>query len=427
MLIDEAHAHKIAVVLDIIHSHAVNNVLEGLSLFDGSEDLYFHKGEIGYHPAWTSRCFDYGKNEVIHFLLSNIKYWLEEFRFDGFRFDGITSMIYYDHGLGKDFTDYSCYFDGNQDEDALTYLTLANELVKEINPNAITIAEDVSGLPGLASPFASGGIGFDFRMSMGVADHWIKWIKELRDEDWHMGEIFHELTNKRSDEKTVSYAECHDQAMVGDKTIIFRLLDSEMYTSMSREITSVTVDRAIALHKMIRLATISSAGDGYLNFMGNEFGHPEWIDFPREGNSWSYHYARRQWSLSKNRNLRYYQLLEFDKSMITMVRRSHIFSYKPEELYTHFERQLLIFKRGDYIFAFNFSPLNSYPDLTFNAPPGSYSIVLDTDHVKFGGHGRNDHTIKHITQIRDSSDTLSVYLPSRSALVFKKEKKVINS
>ncbi|GAB1474633.1 alpha amylase C-terminal domain-containing protein [Bacteroidota bacterium] len=427
MLIDEAHAHKIAVVLDIIHSHAVNNVLEGLSLFDGSEDLYFHKGERGYHPAWTSRCFDYGKNEVIHFLLSNIKYWLEEFRFDGFRFDGITSMIYYDHGLGKDFTDYSCYFDGNQDEDALTYLTLANELVKEINPNAITIAEDVSGLPGLASPFASGGIGFDFRMSMGVADHWIKWIKELRDEDWHMGEIFHELTNKRSDEKTVSYAECHDQAMVGDKTIIFRLLDSEMYTSMSREITSVTVDRAIALHKMIRLATISSAGDGYLNFMGNEFGHPEWIDFPREGNSWSYHYARRQWSLSKNRNLRYYQLLEFDKSMITMVRRSHIFSYKPEELYTHFERQLLIFKRGDYIFAFNFSPLNSYPDLTFNAPSGSYSIVLDTDHAKFGGHGRNDHTIKHITQIRDSSDTLSVYLPSRSALVFKKEKKVINS
>ncbi len=427
MLIDEAHSHKIAVVLDIIHSHAVNNVLEGLSLFDGTDDLYFHPGEKGYHPAWTSRCFDYGKNEVLHFLLSNCKYWLEEFRFDGFRFDGITSMIYYDHGLGKDFTDYSCYFDGNQDEDALTYLTLANRLVKEINPDAVTIAEDVSGLPGLAAPLSSGGIGFDFRMSMGVADHWIKWIKELRDEDWHVGEIFHELTNKRSDEKTISYAECHDQAMVGDKTIIFRLLDSEMYTSMSRDIPSLTVDRAIALHKMIRLATISAAGDGYLNFMGNEFGHPEWIDFPREGNNWSYHYARRQWSLPKNKNLRYSSLMEFDSSMISLVKRSSIFSYTPVELYTHYERQILIFRRGDYIFAFNFSPVNSYPNLNFPAPPGSYSIVLDTDRKKFGGFDRNDHTIKHLTIFTKSENTLSIYLPSRSALVLKKEKRVIKS
>jgi len=422
MLIDEAHSLNIAVVLDIVHSHAVNNVLEGLSLFDGSDDLYFHSGERGHHPAWTSRCFNYGKSEVIHFLLSNCKYWLEEFNFDGFRFDGITSMIYYDHGLGKDFTDYSCYFDGNQDEDAIVYLTLANMLVKEINPHAITIAEDVSGMPGLAAPLSNGGVGFDFRMSMGVADHWIKWIKELRDEDWNVSEIFYELTGKRADERTISYAECHDQAMVGDKTIIFRLIDSEMYTSMSKDIPSITVDRGIALHKMIRLATISLAGDGYLNFMGNEFGHPEWIDFPREGNNWSLFYARRQWSLSADKRLRYSLLLNFDRAMISLIGKSSIFSYKPEILFIHNERQILIFKRGEYIFAFNFSPIVSYSDLAFCAPSGSYKIVLDTDETKFGGFSRNNIKIKHITFSEDGHDRLSLYLPCRSAMVLRRGK-----
>ncbi len=414
-LIDEAHGLGIAVILDIIHSHSVSNTLEGLSLFDGTEDLYFHSGERGRHPAWDSRCFDYGKSEVIHFLLSNCKYWLEEFRFDGFRFDGVTSMLYFDHGLERDFTDYSCYFNGNQDEDAIVYLTMANQLVKEINPNAITIAEDMSGLPGLATPIENGGVGFDFRMSMGVPDHWIKWIKELRDEDWHVGTMFHELTNKRADERSISYAECHDQAMVGDKTIIFRLLDSEMYTSMDKEIESLTIDRGLALHKMIRLATIATAGDGYLNFMGNEFGHPEWIDFPREGNGWSYHYARRQWSLIKNERLRYDYLLQFDKAMINLVKNSSFFDSRPQELYSHYERQILIFKRANYIFVFNFSPTNSYTDLTFTTAAGAYKIVLDTDSPEFGGYNRNDHSQRFITQ---SSGRLSIYLPSRTAICF---------
>lgn len=420
-LIDEAHSKDIAVVLDIVHSHSVSNVLEGLSHFDGTEDLYFHAGERGYHPAWQSRCFDYGKEAVQLFLLSNCKYWLEEFKFDGFRFDGITSMIYLDHGLEKDFNGYECYFDGNQDLDALVYLTLANQLIKEINPNAITIAEDVSGMPGLAAPFENGGIGFDFRMSMGVADLWIKWIKEKRDEDWNMGELFYELIRKREDEKTISYAECHDQAMVGDKTIIFRLLDSEMYTSMSKQIPSLTVDRGIALHKMIRLITIATSGDGYLNFMGNEFGHPEWIDFPREGNQWSYKYARRQWSLAFNEELRYSFLFKFDKAMISLTRDAHFLSERCNSLYQHNERQLLVFMRGNYLFAFNFSPLVSYPDLSFNAPMGSYKIVLDSDCCSFGGFGRNQQESVHITQYINGVHTLSLYLPSRCALVLKKE------
>lgn len=422
MLIDEAHSLKIAVIMDIVHSHSVNNILEGLSLFDGTGYQYFHQGARGDHPAWTSKCFNYGKNEVIHFLLSNCKYWLEEYKFDGFRFDGITSMIYYDHGLGKDFTDYSCYFNGNQDEDALIYLALANHLIKEINPGAITIAEDVSGMPGLASPAENGGIGFDFRLSMGIADHWIKWIKELKDEDWNISEIFWELTNKRSDEKTISYAECHDQAMVGDKTIIFRLIDKEMYYSMSRHIESLVIDRGLALHKMIRLITIATAGDGYLNFMGNEFGHPEWIDFPREGNAWSFFYARRQWSLAENTKLKYKFLLDFDASMILTIKHSKIYNERPKSLYQENEKQILIFSRGEYIFAFNFSPGNSYTDFKFYAHAGMYKVILNSDSEKFGGFNRISENTEHFTLHSNSGDQLSLYLPSRTAFVLKKEK-----
>lgn len=295
-LIDDAHGRGIAVIMDIVHSHAVKNEMEGLSRFDGAYDLYFHSGEQGEHKLWNSRCFDYGKNEVLNFLLSNCKYWQEEYRFDGFRFDGITSMLYWDHGLGRDFTEYKYYYDGNQDEDAIIYLTMANRLIHQINKNAVTIAEDMSGMPGLAAPIEEEGIGFDFRMSMGVPDYWIKLIEDKKDEEWHVGDLFYQMTNKRADEHTVSYAESHDQAMVGDKTILFRLLDKEIYSSMNVFQRNMVVDRGMALHKMIRLLTITTAGDGYLNFMGNEWGHPEWIDFPREGNGWSYEHARRLWA-----------------------------------------------------------------------------------------------------------------------------------
>lgn len=420
-LVDEAHSQDIAVVMDIVHSHSVSNELEGLSRFDGSEDLYFHKGERGYHNAWGSRCFDYGKEEVLRFLLSNCKYWLDEFRLDGFRFDGVTSMLYTHHGLEMDFCGYESYFNRALDDDAIVYLSLANMLVKEINPTAFTIAEDVSGMPGLAAPFQSGGVGFDFRMSMGVADLWIKWIKERRDEDWDVGELYYELTRKRADEKTVSYAECHDQAMVGDKTIIFRLLDSEMYHSMHKSISSITLDRAIALHKMIRLVTLATSGSGYLNFMGNEFGHPEWIDFPREGNGWSFNYARRQWSLALDKDLKYSWLLCFDREMIMMVSKRGILNFHPELLYEHRERQILIFRRGSLLFAFNFSPVISYSSFEIPAPSGKYRVVLDSDSPDFGGFGRNDIDVDHFTFEKEGASVLSLYLPSRSSLVLENE------
>ena len=416
-LVDTAHGMGIAVVMDIVHSHSVDNVAEGLSLFDGRDDLYFYQGPQGHHPAWGSRCFDYGKDEVIRFLLSNCKYWLEEYHLDGFRFDGVTSMIYWDHGLGKDFGDYALYFDQGVDENAVTYLALANMLTREVKPGAITIAEDVSGMAGLAAPFEAGGVGFDFRMAMGIADHWIKWIKEKSDEQWSPGEMWYELTNKRADEKTVSYAECHDQALVGDKTIIFRLMDKEMYFSMNMESQNPVVDRGIALHKLIRLATIGTAGNGYLNFMGNEFGHPEWIDFPREGNNWSFDHARRLWSLADNGFLRYPRLQAFDRAMIHLVKRYAVLSEKPVLLRADEEKKILIFGRKNLIFALNFNPVGSYADYGFPAPPGKYVKVLDSDAEEFNGFSRLEGDGDHFTV----DGTLSLYLPSRCALVLKKE------
>ena len=415
-LVDDAHARGIAVVMDIVHSHSVDNEAEGLSLFDGREDLYFYKGPQGHHPAWGSRCFDYGKSETKYFLLSNCKFWMEEYHLDGFRFDGVTSMLYWDHGLGKDFVGYDNYFNAGVDENAVTYLALAAMLVKELDPDGITIAEDMSGMAGLAAPFEAGGLGFEFRMAMGVADHWIKWLKEKTDDQWSMGEIWWELTNKREDEKTISYAECHDQALVGDKTLIFRLIDKEMYTSMNIDSQSLVVDRGIALHKMIRLVTIATAGDGYLTFMGNEFGHPEWIDFPRAGNGWSYKYARRQWSLCKPDYLRYKYLMNFDSDMIHLFRKENLLAYKPELIRADEEKKVLIFRRKNYIFALDFNPSESFTGYAVEAPEGDWELELDSDEKRYDGFSRLAEG-----EVHHSDTGITMYLPSRCALVFRRK------
>jgi len=415
-LVDEAHSKGIAVIMDIVHSHSVSNEIEGLGLFDGREDLYFYPGEAGHHPAWGSRCFDYGKDAVKYFLLSNCKYWMEEYHLDGFRFDGVTSMLYWNHGLGVDFGNYDIYFGPGVDENAVAYLGLANILIREIYPDAITIAEDVSGMPGLAAPREAGGIGFGFRMAMGIADHWIKWIKEKSDEDWSPGEIWYELTNKRSDERTVSYAECHDQALVGDKTIIFRLIDKDMYFSMDKGKQNITVERGVALHKMIRLVTAATAGDGYLNFMGNEFGHPEWIDFPREGNGWSYAHARRLWSIADDDSLLYKGLQDFDADMVHFIRSTDLLSDVPVLLASDEQKQILVFLRKNCIFALNFNPAASFADYGFAAPEGTWTTVLDTDEPAYGGWGRLHGGDKHICV----GGTVYLYLPARCAVVLKK-------
>lgn len=424
-LIDRAHELGIAVIMDIVHSHAVKNEVEGLGRFDGSYNQYFHGDGRREHPAWDSLCFDYGKNQVIHFLLSNCKYWLEEYRFDGFRFDGVTSMLYYNHGLGQDFGGYGDYYNGNQDVDAITYLTLANLLIHRINPQAITIAEEMSGMPGLAIPFKDGGIGFDYRMAMGIPDYWIKTLKEKKDEDWHPTSIFWELTNRRADEKTISYVESHDQALVGDKTVIFRLIDEKMYWHMMVDDNDMTVARGIALHKMIRLVTAATINGGYLNFMGNEFGHPEWIDFPREGNGWSYKYARRQWDLVDRKDLKYQFLNNFDNAMISLISDVYNFQALPVvKLWEKDSDQVLAFRRGDLIFVFNFNPSESFADYGILTPPGEYEVVLSSDDPEFGGYGNIDLGVHHFTQ-PDPLYTphgvawLKLYLPARSAQVLR--------
>ena len=425
-LIDAAHGMGIAVIMDLVHSHAVKNENEGLGLLDGNPAQYFYGDDKRIHSAWDSLCFDYGKNEVVHFLLSNCKYWLEEFKFDGFRFDGVTSMIYYSHGLGEAFCGYGDYYNAGQNGDAICYLTLANRLIHEVNPKAITIAEEVSGMPGLAAPIEDGGYGFDYRMAMNIPDFWIKIIKERKDEDWKPSEIFWELTNLRKDEKTISYAESHDQALVGDKTIIFRLIDSDMYWHFNRGDETYMVSRGIALHKMIRLMTLATINGGYLNFMGNEFGHPEWIDFPREGNGWSYKYARRQWSLVDNDKLCYEYLGKFDQAMMKLIGSQPKYEKsKVVEINCHDGDQILAYRRDDLLFVFNFSPTNSYSDYGLLVPRGSYQEVLNTDNPVFGGNGLTDPSLTHFTHFeplhkRYKKEWLKLYIPARSAIVLKK-------
>lgn len=418
-LIDTAHQYHLSVILDIVHSHSVINEKEGLSRFDGSEYLYFHAGPRGFHPVWNSRCFNYGKNETLLFLLSNLKYWLEEFHFDGFRFDGVTSMCYLDHGIGVDFLNYHQYFDDNIDEEALTYLSLAQKLVKQINNQAFTIAEDVSGMPGLAFPIEKGGIGFDYRMSMGIADYWTKTIKEIPDEQWHVGDIYFRLTDKRNEEEVMSYAESHDQAMVGDQTIIFRLIGKKMYDYMSVFTPDLDVERGIALHKLIRFATLSLSNAGYLNFMGNEFGHPEWIDFPREGNNWSYQYARRQWHLSDNETLKYKFLNHFDQEIIHFIINSAVLDNSPAPIIRNNHDQVLAFRRGDFIFIFNFSPTQSYTDYEIGCSKGEYVIHLNSDDPVFGGFNRLDDKQKYPSYEREGNHYIRLYIPVRTTFVLK--------
>ena len=416
-LVNIAHSMGLRVIMDLVHSHSVKNEAEGLARQDGSYDQYFHAGERGHHRQWDSRTFDYGKPEVAHFLLSNVRYWIDEFHFDGYRFDGVTSMLYHSHGLEKAYTSYDNYFDDDVDLDALTYLTLANAVAHGTNTHALTIAEDMSAMPGIAAPIESDGIGFDYRLSMGVPDLWIKTLKHKKDEEWDLAHLLYELSAHRPEEKVITYAESHDQALVGDKTLIFRLADKDMYEHMLIDDKDLNVERAIALHKMIRLFTASTHGGGYLNFMGNEFGHPEWIDFPRKGNDWSYAYARRQWSLVDDKKLKYSQLAAFDAAM-TKLLRSLQADAAIEYTYVHQDDQIVSYMRGDTLFVYNFSPASSYTDYSLSAKDGKYEILLSSDSKNFGGYDRIDADQDY----RVTDSWLKFYIPARSAAVLRRRK-----
>ena len=420
-LINTAHNMGISIINDVVHSHSVKNVAEGLNEFDGSDDQYFHPGPRGYHTQWDSKCFNYGKWEVKQFLLSNLKYWMEEFHFDGFRFDGVTSMLYFNHGM-TDFDHYDKYFKDGSEWDAITYLQLANKLIHEINPHALSIAEDMSGMPGVCRTIEDGGIGFDYRLGMGIPDNWIKLLKHQADEDWDLDEIWDFLTNRRYKEKTIAYAESHDQALVGDKTLAFWLMDKEMYWHMKVDDPNLIIDRGIALHKMIRLITMAQGGEGYLNFIGNEFGHPEWIDFLSLGNDWSYKYCRRQWHLVDNPDLKYKFLNDFDKEMIRVIKEKDILNTPPgQRINQDKTNQSIMFERGNLIFCFNFHPHNAIANYKFFVPrAGTYRILLNSDDTKFGGHGRIDSTVVYPSFKEDGVDKISIYNTNRTALILER-------
>lgn len=427
-LIDTAHGMGIAVIMDVVHAHYVKNLNEGIAELDGSDHLYSRPGEEGRQKYWDSMTFDYGKHEVEHFLLSNLKYWMDIFHVDGFRFDGVTSMIYRHHG----YTEFDCrekYFDGSVNRDALLYLSLANTLVHAFRKDAVTIAEDVSGMPGMCAPVADGGTGFDYRLAMAIPDYWIRILEDERDEEWNLDEMWSILTSRLGGVGTIAYAESHDQAMVGDKTIAFRLMDREMYTAMDTASSSPVIDRGMALHEMIRLLTSTTGGDAYLNFMGNEFGHPEWIDFPREGNGWSFNHARRQWSLCSDPNLRYRFLLEFDRAMIELIKKYGILGDGyPYRWQTDDGCKTLTYSHSGLYFVFNFHPTASIPDYIAEVPwPGRYTSVLSTDEKRFGGLGRREYPTVHFSfTARDKDGNehyyISIYNTSRTATVLKFEK-----
>ena len=418
-LIDTAHGLGLAVLLDVVHSHAVKNIAEGLNNFDGSGHQYFHEGPLGDHPGWDSKCFDYGRPEVRQFLLSNIRYWIEEFHFDGFRFDGITSMLYYSHGL-KSFGNYDDYFGADVDESAILYLKLASTLIQQLKPGAIAIAEDMSGMPGLCRPINEGGLGFSYRLAMGIPDYWIKLLKHSRDEDWDIAELWDLLANRRHGEPTISYAESHDQALVGDKTLAFWLMDQEMYWHMDKDDPNPVVERGIALHKLIRLVTLVLGGEGWLTFMGNEFGHPEWLDFPREGNDWSYHYCRRQWSLADNPELKYGWLAKFDRQLMAFAKETQLLSTPPaQKLHIDHAQKIIVAERANLIFVFNFSVGNSVDAYSIQVPGfETRKLILNTDQADTGGHSRVDHTAIYPVS---TDGMMQIYSPSRSGLVYAKK------
>ncbi|GLH08149.1 1,4-alpha-glucan-branching enzyme [Gryllus bimaculatus] len=424
-LIDVAHSHGLVVLLDVVHSHASKNVLDGLNQFDGTNAGFFHDGSRGEHALWDSRLFNYSEYEVLKFLLSNLRWYMEEYRFDGFRFDGVTSMLYHSRGIGEGFSgNYDEYFGLNVDTEALVYLMLANYMLHQLYPDVITVAEDVSGMPATCRPVDEGGTGFDYRLGMAIPDKWIELLKEFKDDDWNMGNIVHTLTNRRWMEKTIAYAESHDQALVGDKTIAFWLMDKEMYTHMSTlSEPSPIIDRGIALHKMIRLLTHGLGGEGYLNFMGNEFGHPEWLDFPRAGNNDSYHYARRQWHLVDDPLLKYKFLGAFDEAMNNLEEKYGWLHKDPGYVsWKHEEDKVIAFERAELLFVFNFHPSKSFTDYRVGVEmPGDYKIVLSSDDEQFGGFKRTDASVSHLSfpeGFAGRRNSVMLYLPSRTAVVF---------
>lgn len=502
-LIDAAHGLGLRVLLELVHSHASSNAAEGLSGFDGSlleGGGYFLAGSDGWHAEWGTRMFDFGKLEVLRFLLAQLCWYAECYRCDGFRFDAVSAALYRHRSLGGAGTferGYAEYYDGSLDVAALTYFKVANYLVHElVSPPLLTIAEEYSGLPGLCAPVMHGGVGFDYRQAMGLPPLWQRLCATLCSDEGgdaggsvgsdaaggdasggvggdaasdvdgdvcdgrsatrgapgriDMGALVASMCSRRSEERRVAYVECHDQSIVGGQSLAFRCMGAEMYGGMSRLVgpPSVAVARGMALHKLTRLLACALGGEAYLNFIGNEWGHPEWVDLPREGNGHSCDRARRRWDLADDPLLRYGELQAFDAAMHAL-HDAHpwLLADAPRGqgdggCCCCEARQALWFARGGCWFAFNLhtsataelvwhargpsSPLSPASvrtdDLSTSgeatpprSPHGRARVLLDSDGARFGGRGGR-------TQARASSGKAGttevvVRLPALAACV----------
>jgi 1,4-alpha-glucan branching enzyme len=410
-LVDTAQELGLAVILDLTQSHSPGNTEQGLASYDTSSYFFAEKDN-----QWGTKSFNYANAMTRRFLLSNCRYWLEEFNLDGFRFDAVGNMIYVDHGFGDDFNDVGrCFYNAagrpRTDEAGVLYLSLANALIKEIYPDSVTIAEEFSGMPGMTTPPTEGGIGFDYRFAMGIPDFWGKFIKEGRT----VGALWYEMINFRSYERSVSYVASHDQSINGHDAMIWRLIENEMYTNMSVFSDSWKTSRGVALYKLIRFVTLSSAASGYMSFMGDEFGHPEWID--AEG------YAHRQWSLPKRTDLKYHGLAQFDMASIALIKESGCFLKRPELRYLNEEKRILAFSRGDFLFVFNFHELDAANDLSIWVPPGKYTEILSSDAKLYAGHGNLETADTEHFSISEGDgifQKITLYLPPLVCLALKR-------
>ncbi|MCL7041319.1 hypothetical protein MKW94_030953 [Papaver nudicaule] len=419
-LVDEAHGLGMLVFLDIVHSYSAADEMVGLSLFDGSNDCYFHTGKRGHHKYWGTRMFKYGDLDVLHYLLSNLKWWVEEYQIDGFHFHSLSSMIYTHNGFAVFTGDMEEYYNQYVDKDALIYLILANEMLHELNPNIITIAEDATHYPGLCEQTSEGGLGFDFYANVSVSEMWLSLLESVPDHEWNMNKVVKTLLgNGKNTNKMLTYAENHNQSISGGRSfgeILFGEIKEPFAGSENMLL------RGSSLYKMIKLITFTISGRAYLNFMGNEFGHPMRVEFPMPGNDFSFSLANRQWDLVEDKGV-HQDIFSFDKDMMKLDER--IFSKSlPKIHHVNDTTMVISYIRGPFLFVFNFHPENSYERYSVGADEaGEYQLILDTDAVKYGGQGhlKDDVYLQRTmsNRIDGLRNCLEIMLPRRTAQVYK--------
>ncbi|CED82984.1 1,4-alpha-glucan branching enzyme/starch branching enzyme II [Phaffia rhodozyma] len=346
-LIDAAHKQGIRVILDVVHGHSCTNDMESLNMFNGTRGMYFSEDSKGDHPIWGT-------------------------------------------AVNQSWTgNYGQYFSSDTDHAGVEYFMLANHIIKTLFPFVTTIAEDTAGFPTLALSTDIGGLGFDYRLTLGPAYHLFHLLKtEPDDANWSVRDIVASLGNRRLQlgEKTIAFVESHDQCIEGGKTMSQWLFDDEIYTQMSVfQTPTPKVERAMALHKMLRLMVFAFAGEGYMNFMGNEFGHPEWLVFPSVQNGFHTTHCRRQWDLADfSRDLRYRDLARFDREMLEAEERGQWGSAELGHVWTQDEdSRLVVFTRANHLFIFNWNTKLPAKDDNLPIPEpwaleGQYRIELST-------------------------------------------------